>query len=263
MLSVRGKTMKRYLLAVMVGCAFAAVPAFGQEALGPAEGSVANLEAGFPTAIIDTTPTPTTAWEMGVAAGYVTNGAVYETAKIQVNYGIMEAVQVSAAWNAVLGEGLVAGNGDTTLSMLWAALGEDGNMPSMGLMLAGRLPTGDGFTGYDGTIAGAATKTVGEARFHLNVGYTTIGNNQTANRADADFVAIGMDYPILDDMVLVVDAYSAEAPVMGADRLEAIEAGIRTALSDIDTLSVGVSTRIGNGNATPEFTATVGYQRAL
>ncbi|MHC4715260.1 MAG: hypothetical protein ACYTAN_18650 [Planctomycetota bacterium] len=82
-------------------------------------------------------------------------------------------------------------------------------------------------------------------------------------RNDTDFIAIGMDYPLLDNLVLIVDAYSEEARFEGGDRLEAVEGGVRWALSDIDTLSIGVSAGIGNGNITPAFTAAVGYQRAL
>lgn len=255
--------MRKVLLVGLLGVVFAAGPVFAQEALGPASGNVANLEAGFPTAIIDTTTTAPSDFEAGLALTYQTNGQVLHLALLQVNYGLMDGLQLSAAMPAVLGEGMVRGNGDITLAALWAFLAEEGNMPSMAVGVGLKVPTGEGFTGWDGTIIAAVTKTFGQARVHLNAGYTTIGDDAAGVRNDVDFLMLGMDYPLLDKLVLVVDAYSAECPVFGGDRLEALEVGVRAELTEVDTLSAGVSVGIGNGNVTPEFTATVGYQRAL
>ena len=253
----------RFYLAMVV--LVLAAPVFAQEAaMAPSTGgNIANLEAGFPAAIIDTNVTETGVIELGVAGAYVTNGAVYETGLVQVNYGVMPNVQASAKWPMILGEGLVAGNGDTVVAVTAGLLEEDADMPALGLEVAGKAPTGRGFTGYDGTVTGVLTKTFGDMRLHVNAGYTTIGNNVTANRADADSFKVGIDFPLIDNVVMIVDAFSDEAPVKGADRIEAVEAGIRCALTDVDILSVGVGAGVGNGNATPAFVAVVGYQRAL
>jgi hypothetical protein len=249
---------------VLVLAIFAVTPAFAQEALGPATGGVADLDGGFPASILDTTTIGPGSWELGVTGSYLTNGTVYETAGIQVKYGIMDGLEASIGWDAVLGEGLVAGNGDTTLGVLWAAIPEGDILPSMGVGAFGSLPSGDGFTGYSGTAVGVATKTIGQARVHLNAAYTTIGDNTAAcERNDADYVALGMDYPLYDNLILVVDGFSAESAALGQDRYEMVEAGVRMALSDMETLSVGVGVSVGNGNATPDFTGTIGYQRAL
>ena len=259
--------MKKFLGAALL-LAFAVAPVFGQGAgepidLGPVTGGIGNLEPGFPAVIADTTTTPETAWEAGLAGAYVTNGGTYEAALVQVNYGILENLQIRGAWGWVIGEGTVAGNGDTTIGLLWAFLAEEDAMPSMGVEVAGRAPTGDGFTGYDGTATGVLTKTFGEVRAHLNAGYTTIGDSSPGMRNDSDYFAVGVDYPLLDNLVLIVDAYSQEAPLEGANRIEMIEAVVRAALTDVDILSVGVAASIGNGNITPDFVAVVGYQRAL
>ena len=255
--------MRKVLLVGLLGVVFAAGPVFAQEALGPASGNVANLEGGFPTAIIDTTTTDPSAFEAGFALTYQTNGQVLYTSLLQVNYGLMEGLQLSASMPAVLGEGMVRGNGDMVLDVLWAFLAEEGNMPSMAVGVGLKVPTGEGYTGGDGRIIPAVTKTNGQARFHLHARYTTIGDRAALVRNDVDFFVLGMDYPLLDKLVLVVDAYSKEDTGLGNDRLEAIEVGVRAELTEVDTLSAGVSVGIGNGNATPDFTATVGYQRAL
>lgn len=259
--------MKKFLGAALL-LAFAVAPVFGQGAgepidLGPVTGGIGNLEPGFPASIADTTTTPETTWEAGLAGGYVTNGGTYEAALVQVNYGILENLQVRGTWGWLLGEGTVVGNGDTTIGLLWAFLAEEDAMPSMGIEIAGRAPTGDGFTGYNGTATGVLTKTVGETRVHFNAAYTTIGASNPGVRNDSDYFAVGMDYPLLDNLVLIVDAFSAEATFEGNDREEMVEAGVRAALSDVDILSFGVAVGIGNGNATPDFVAVVGYQRAL
>ena len=264
--------MKKVLLASMLGVVLAAVPAFAQETLGPAGGNVGNLEGaftaalpalGFPVALIDTTTTAPSVFEVGMAATYVTNGGCVYFGLLQANYGLMDGLQLSANMPLVVGEGLVTGNGDLNLDVLWACLAEQGNMPSVGIGGGVRLPTGEGFTGYDGRIVGAMTKTLGQARLHFNAGYTTIGNRSLGVRNDADVFALGMDYPILDNLVLVGELISQEAPVEGADRWEFVEGGVRAALTDTDTLSAGVAVGIGNGNATPDFMATVGYQKAM
>lgn len=260
--------MRKALALTLLGM-FLAVPAYSQEALGPAAGAVANLEPGFPTVIADTTPTPATQFEVGVAGGYSTGSPLgtYETLLVQVNYGVVDAVQARVAWDWIIGEGKVDGNADATLGLLWAPIAEQDVLPSMGIEVSARVPTGDGFTGYDGSIVGVATKTVGQARFHFNAGYTTIGDSTSTmmvhTRNDTDVFALGMDYPLLDSLVFVTDIYSAEARYEGANRVEMLEAGLRWMLSDMDTLSFGVGVCVGNGNMTPDFTAVLGYQRCL
>lgn len=260
---IRGRNMKRLLLAAFVGVVLAAAPACGQEALGPATGNVADLAGGFPTLLEDTTTAPLGSITVGIAGGYLTNGTSIETALIEVNYGLLENLELSADWLWVVGSGRIAGNGDTYLSALWAPIAEDGYMPSMGLSAGARLPSGDGFTGYDGTIVGVVTKTIGQVRVHLNAAYTTIGNSLPGIKSDADAFALGMDCPIVDGLVLVADVFSLESPLQGGDRVQGVEAGVRAALTEKDTLSVGVSVGDGAGNVTPKFTAAVGYQRAL
>jgi hypothetical protein len=256
------------LLALVV-LVFSIVPVFAQEepvAAAPMS-AAADLSAGFPTAVIDTVVLPVNKAEVGLAAGYLTDGFVYETGVLEVTYGFLANLQGTAKWPLILGEGRVEGNADTTLAVLWAAMEADGSMPALGLEVAGRFPTGYGFTGYDGSLTGVATFNIADARLHVNAGITTIGNNESigdfCNRSHTDSFKVGVDYMVVDNTCLIVDAFSNMAPWEGADRLEGVEVGVRAALTDVDVLSVGIGGGIGNGNVTPDFTATVGYQRAL
>lgn len=224
---------------------------------------VSNIERGFPTQVIDVVPVAPGRIEAGLAGGYVTNGNTFETGLMRVNYGVIDDVQASIYWPLILGEGRVEGNGDTNLAVLWRAVMEDDMMPALGVELSGRTPTGLGFTGYDGTITGIASKMVGEARVNVNAAYTTIGNNRTASRNDADFFGAGVDFPVMDNAVAILDVYSQESQVIGNDRVNVVELGGRMAISDTDTVSAGVGAGIGNGNATPDFLATLGYQRVF
>ena len=226
------------------------------------DSATANLQPGFATSLADTTPTPVGKFSVGVAGSYATNGTDVEAAVIQVAYGLTSEMQATASWPMLLGQGRVAGNGDTVLALLWAPVKEDGNMPSMGLEVSGSFPTGYGFTGYNGTITGVATKTLGEIRAHLNASFTTIGKPQGGENHVDNYV-LGMDYMILDNMCLVVDGYSAQNPVKFQDRIEMVEVGLRVALTDMDIVSVGVAVGVGNGNMTPDLMGTVGYQREL
>lgn len=249
--------MKKILALVVVVLASACV--FAQEPMKSGPSAAMDLSSGIPTAIADTVVLPVNAFEVALAGGYVTDGIVYETGLIALTYGVLEDVQITAKWPMIFGEGKVTGNGDTTIAALWAPWKVED--VSMGIELAGRTPTGEGFTGYDGTITGIATMPIGEVRAHVNAGYTTIGNNQTADRAHTDSFKLGMDYMAMDDVCVILDVFSNMAPVRGADRLEMVEAGVRYAMTEVDIISAGVAVSIGNGNATPDFVGTLGYQR--
>ncbi|MCD6404894.1 MAG: hypothetical protein J7M19_03620 [Planctomycetes bacterium] len=260
----KGSIMRKVFLVALVGVMFSAAPVFAQEGdLGPVGGNLGNLTPGFATSLADTTTVEVGQVELGLAGGYWTNGTVFETGAVQLTYGLVDNVELIGKWGWVLGESKVDGNGDTVVGINAKLVEENDNMPSMAVEVSGRCPTGDGFTGYDGTVLGVASKTYGDLRVHVNAGYTTIGDSTSGMRSDTDYFAAGIDYPLLDNVVLVVDGVSAESAYEGEDRLQSAEAGIRTSLTDVDTLSVGVSVSVGNGNATPDFTATVGYQRAL
>jgi hypothetical protein len=254
--------MRLLALAILV---FAAAGVVAQEEpmAKPMASPAADLSAGLPTQIIDTVTLPVNKTEVGAALGYVTDGGTYETGLIQVAYGILADLQGTAKLPLILGQGHVTGNFDSTLALLWAPVKEEETIPALGLELSGKFPTGYGFTGYDGTLNGIATKTFGEIRAHINAAYTTLGNNQTANKAHTDSFKIGADYMVVDNTCLIVDAFSNLAPVSGVDRVQGAEVGVRTALTDVDVLGVGIGFGLGNGNATPDFTATVSYQRAL
>jgi hypothetical protein len=205
-------------------------------------------------------------FEVGAALGHATNGDRldgYETGLISVTYGIIEGLQANASWPLLIGDGRVDGNGDTNLAVLWEAVKDDGSMPALGLQLSGRIPTGYGFTGYNGTLTGVATKSIGELRLLGNAGITTIGKNGVGGKDHTDSFKIGADYMVMDDINVLLGISSDMAAVEGADRLEAVEIGVRYALTDVDVLSAGVAIGIGNGNATPDLAGTIGYQRLL
>ena len=247
--------MKMRLLAVAV-VVLGAVSVFAADVGTSA--AAANLEPGFATTLADTTTTPVGKFSFGVNGSYLTDGGSLETALLEVAYGITADIQATAAWPLVVGEGKVAGNGDTYLALLWAPVKEQDWMPSMGVEIAGKLPTGYGFTGYDGTITGVASKVLGPVRAHVNASLTTLGKD-----GHVDAYALGMDYMILDNVCLIVDGFSVQNPVPFADRVEMVEVGVRAAITDLDMVSVGVAVGIGNGDMTPDFTATVGYQREM
>lgn len=262
--------MRLGILAVLL---LVTAPLFAQEAaLAPmATAGLANLESGFPATVIDTVTTQQGELELGIAGAYLTNGETYETATLQASYGVLSNVQLTIGTTLIIGEGLVPGNGDTDVALLAALVEEDGNLPSLGLELSGRLPTGRGFTGYDGTIAGVLTKSMGEARVHVNASYTTIGDDTVGGtmmapvhtRNDADAFVVGVDFPLTTDVVMIVDALSKEARTEGTDRVEMVEVGVRAALSEADILGAAIGVGIGNGNGTPDFAAVMSYQRAI
>jgi hypothetical protein len=287
--------MRKSLLTLVV-LILASSAVFAQEAAvgGPAS----DLSAGFPTSIIDTVTLPISKWEVGVSAGYVTQspapkgvfdpgtlGSAYEPMILEVTYGVTESLQLTAKWPLIIGEADINGNGDTVLGAVWGIVKDEGAMPAMGIELAAKFPTGSGFTGYDGTITGIVSKAFGSLRVFGNAGYTTIGKDlgpsaksfidldgdldrdgdevAFGKRSHTDSYKIGAAYMAMDNVCVIVDVLNNMSVIEGRDRITMVEGGARFAVTEVDTIGAGIGIGLGNGNATPDFTATVSYQRAL
>jgi hypothetical protein len=234
-----------------------------------------NLEAGFPTSLIDNTTVPTGravfGMNLGADSGDVMPDQIMATTLLEVQYGVAPDVQLTAKWPLVLTEGAADGNFDTTVALLWAPVKEQDNVPALGAEVALRAPTGVGKSGWDGSITGIASKKFGEIGTFLNATYTTVGNNDDffgvniprANHTDS--FKIGADYMVVDNVCVVADYVNQQSwiGVPGVDRVQLVEVGARIAVTDVDMVSIGTAFGVGNGNATPEIIGTVGYQRLL
>jgi len=292
----------RAILAAVCVLFFMGVALAADEPMIPQAASDAgNLEAGFPTSIIDNTTVPQGRLVVGINAG-IDAGSPYPnvqddgtpafswkrtilTSMWEVQYGIMPDAQITAKWPLIVGKGVVSGNFDTTLALLWAPVKEDDTMPALGVEVAVRVPTGYGKSGWDASVTGVASKKLGEVGTFLNATYTTIGNNDDFNnvpavsrRNDTNSFKLGADYMVMDNICLVADYVNqqswlsltaADTDFGGApdpftvDRVQLLEIGARMAVTDVDTVSVGVAVGVGNGNITPDMIGTVGYQRLL
>lgn len=285
------------ILALMV-VVLAATCVFAQEPMKTGSSPAMDISGSFPTSIIDTITLPVNGFEVGVSGTYVTTtagrsgvfypnaiGSVYYPVVGELTYGVIEDLQVTAKWPVIFGEGMRAGNGDTVIAGLWQAVKDDGTIPAMALELAAKFPTGKGFTGYDGTITGVISKAFGELRVFANAGYTTIGKDMSENdkpffdldgdldhdgdevafgkRAHTDSFKLGAAYMAMDDLCVIVDVASNMSILEGEDRVDSVEVGARYAMTEVDIISAGIGVGVGNGNATPDLTATLGYQREL
>jgi len=267
--------MKIRVCLALAALVLVAMPAFAQQAAmtpKPA-GELKNLESGFPAQMITTATDDQGKWVLGFEGTYTNegltglkNGKDFWSSMPQVSYGILPNLEVFARWPIIFGQAEFPGNGDTTLALRGRINDETDVIPSFGLQVAGRIPTGAENTDCDGTITAIATKSFGDLRLSVNAGLTTIGNNVTASNSHTDSYVIGADYPVMSNVLLVSDFVTNQDPFTG-ERNNLFEVGVRSTVTEVDIVSAGVGIGIGhNGgvrNDVPAWTATVGYQRLL
>jgi len=272
----------RFGLAVFV-LIMVAAPVFAQEAAMAPKGmsDVRNLEAGFPTQSVDTMTVPQGKFGFGLSMGYLNakGGGIDDVlgpVVPAVNYGILPNLQLMFTMPLTIGEGKINGgnliygnttysaNLDTDWGFMWRINEETEYLPSFGLELSTKAPTGYGATGWNGTALGVASKTFGQLRTFVNAAITTIGKD-LGGQNHVDSYLLGADYPVMDNMDLIVDVFTSQSTFSSLDeqRINVAEVGARYALSDCDTVSAGVGLGFGPGAATPDFTVTVAYERAM
>lgn len=263
-----------------------AAPVFAQEAAvtPKTSGEVRNLEVGFPTQVVDTMTIPQGKFEFGLSMGYENfkGDAAVNDSFISVNplvaYGIMPNLEVMFSMPLLLTEGTInyntgimgntdqGANFDTDWGLLWRINEEGDVLPSFGIGLSVKAPTGYGADGWDGTALGVMTKTIGPVRLNINASITTIGksNGNIITQDHLDSYGIGVDFPVMDNLVLIVDTFSSEDPQVtsGTARANVVEFGARFALTETDILSGSVGTSYGPG-ISPDLTLVVGYQKLL
>lgn len=182
--------------------------------------------------------------------------------ELEVEWGVVEDHELIFEVPFELGDGRVDGNGDLTLGWHWRLWKESDGWPAFGMRNYVRIPTGIGSSGVDYELRGLFTKTVipETMRLHLNPFAATInGNNDEDARPFHWGTAVGFDYRLSDDVLLIGDyIYSNGEEEQTRDNHEA-ELGIDWTIAPNQELGLAVEGSLDGDSNGPTFGAKISY----
>ena len=161
-----------------------------------------------------------------------------------------------------------SGIGDLTIGAKWQFLKETGWLPRQALAAAVKFPTADddkglgsGKTDYDLTWI-ASKKLSEKTGFHVNAGYTWVGEPSGEDVADVFHYGVALDYQLTDSVQWVGEVFAEKELQGGTQTLVQCNTGFRYSASDSLTLDFAVGTGL-HGSDTPDITATAGLTWAF
>lgn len=182
--------------------------------------------------------------------------------ELEIEWGVIEDHELIFEVPFELGDGRVDGNGDLTLGWHWRLWKEHDGWPAFGMRNYVRIPTGIDSSGVDYELRGLFTKTVipETMRLHLNPFAATInGNNEEDARPFHWGIALGFDYRLSEDILLIGDyIYSNGEEERTRDNHEA-ELGIDWTIAPHQELGIAVDGSLDGDSNGPTFGAKVSY----
>jgi len=134
--------------------------------------------------------------------------------------------------------------------------------PALAAKLSVDFPAGMRSRGVDTELKGIVTRSFGQTRAHLNVGYEFVGHAGDGERNGRYEIVLGAQYPLgyprfLNTTVLA-DVFTQQSVHSGESNPTGVEVGIRQQIAPLTVIDVGVGTEFaGPAERTPVF-ATVG-----
>ncbi|MGD2111662.1 MAG: hypothetical protein PVI86_19985, partial [Phycisphaerae bacterium] len=149
--------------------------------------------------------------------------------EFELEWGVMENVEFIFAVAAEVGEGKVEGNGDIEeIGFHIKHWEEDGWLPAFATRHLVRIPTGYRSDGVDYLARGLFTSTLipDKLRLHFNPWAKSInGNREDNERHFRCGAAIGIDYRVNEDLIVIADYQANSSEVFGESYQHAIEFG--------------------------------------
>jgi hypothetical protein len=191
--------------------------------------------------------------------------------EFELEWGIAENIEFLLATSAVLGDGLVEGNGDITVLGLHTRFWEeDGWIPAFAMRNQVRLPTGYHSSGVDYTARGLFTWTLipEVSRLHFNPFVTSINGDNYEEDEDEDFegirrfrwgAAIGADCMAVEDVIFTA-AYKVQSSELKGDRdSHSMEIGMDWEFAEGQELGLAWEFSLDGDTAGPDFIARISY----
>lgn len=156
-------------------------------------------------------PEPLNEIELKFIYGYETssNESDEHEVEFELEWGFAEGNHFILEVEGTIGNGGIEGNGDVSaLGLHTRFWEEDGVWPAFAMRNLVRIPTGYKSSGVDYTARGLFTKSIvpGKMRLHANPFITFVsGDNEEEDRDTQWGIALGFDYRLDDDVLMILD----------------------------------------------------------
>jgi hypothetical protein len=226
-----------------------------------------NLDEGRPLRIEDAYP---------IAYGELSaeTGARFQhNRQSPVRFAFPVEILYGAYWNLHLGLGSTLAteprtideaekSGDLRIVALYNFNQETLRLPALAAKLGLDFPTGVRSRGVDTEVKGIVTRSFGQTRAHLNVGYEFVGHTGDGERNGRYDIVLGAQYPLgyprfLNTTVLA-DVFTQQSVHSGESNPTGVEVGIRRQIAPLTVIDVGVGTEFAGPSERTPFFATVG-----
>ena len=205
-------------------------------------------------------------WELELEADWVT-GTTGGDDDIKftpnIKYGITDNLLVELEILPLnMGDGSNQGNGDLTLQLFYQFMHEADMMPAMAIEFEGRIPTGEGSSGVDGTMYLNVTKTImPNLRAHFEGFVMTAnggrGDEDEGRRAFQWGVGPGIDYQCDDKTISTINYLMRSSEANGAPNQNILEIGMVRELASNQHLKLAVDVGVDGRDTTPNFGAKI------
>jgi hypothetical protein len=178
-----------------------------------------------------------------------------------------------AYWNLQLGLGSTLAtephtideaekSGDLRTFALYNFNQETLRLPAFAAKLSLDFPTGLHSRGVDTELKGIMTRSFGQARAHLNVGYEFVGHARDGERDGRYEAVLGAQYPVgyprFMNTTVLADVFTQQSVHAGETNPSGVEVGIRRQIAPLTVLDVGLGTEFAGPAERSPFFATVG-----
>ena len=228
-----------------------------------------NLEEGNPIQIEDAFVIAYRSVELQPVFRYEDDGERDDIFLLEpeVKWGFIKNGQVELRVPFFAGSGDRERSGDINVEALYNFKVETRMLPAAAFRFGFEFPSGEDSDGVDSNVKGILTKGINRARFHLNAGFTNIGD---PGRQERDFrytFVLGADHPLdlgvlpvavgLENLVMF-DVVVERSALEGDDPLWTAELGIRHQINPWTLLTLG--TGAGLSDEAPDYLVTIGFQ---
>ena len=226
-----------------------------------ATAQVANLDAGLPTEIEDTTPTPAGATELHLPLRYERDrdghGMVLIEPRLQ--RGWEGGWQSSISIPVIAGSGDKTGRGDLKLDLFKTLVRETATRPSIAAALGIELPTGTASAGLDSSYKVIVSRTLASKdQVHANFVIEDNAAPTIAERGVRWRLLAGYSRQLSARSALVADVIREQTRLRGG-LATLVEAGMRHQLEQ--DLAVSLGGGIGFGDDSPRWRVMAGIQK--
>lgn len=182
--------------------------------------------------------------------------------EVEFEWGFAENWELIVDVGAELFEGRVDGNGDIEeLGVHWRLWKQDGLLPAFAMRHLVRIPTGVESDGVDYTARGIMTWNLTDtARLHFDPFLTSINGNLEENERNFRWgAAIGFDWMLDDDTVVIFDYFHQSSEEYGQRNHHSVEFGMDWEFADDQILAFEVEVEVDGDSHGDDFIASVSY----